>query len=288
MHDFDLHVPSRLEEASELLERFGDDARPLAGGTGLVQLMKLRLSTPGHLVSLQRLPGLGNVEQQNGELHIGALATHRQVERSPLVQELFPMLAETYRHVATVRIRSVATVGGGLAHADPAQDPQPTLISLDARVQLTSPGGQREVPVEELATDYYESIIEPAELLTRLTIPLPTPQGAGAFLKFLPRTADDYATVSAAAWVSLDPQGACQEVRIGLGSVGATAVRARQAESLLQGLEPTPERLRRAAEAVAPAISPLDDLRGSADYKREMATVIARRALETALARARG
>jgi carbon-monoxide dehydrogenase medium subunit len=142
--------------------------------------------------------------------------------------------------------------------------------------------------VEELATDYYESVIEPTELLTRLTIPLPSPQGAGAFLKFLPRTADDYATVSAAAWISLSPQGACQEVRIGLGSVGSTAVRARQAESLLQGQEPTPERLRLAAEAVVSAISPMDDLRGSADYKREMAAVITRRALEAALARAKG
>ena len=287
MHDFEFHTPNSLEETIGFLETYGEDARPLAGGTGLVQLMKLRLSIPDHVISLQRIPGLSGIERQNGTVKIGALTTHREVETSPLIQEFLPLVAETYRHVATVRIREVATIGGGLAHADPAQDPQPMLIALGARVQLTSSQGQREVSVEELATDYYESVIRTGELLTELTIPIPSNSGAGAFLKFLPRTADDYATVSAAVWLSLNPEGVCQQVSIGLGSVGSTAVRAHQAEALLQGKEPTPDNLRMAAEGVLPAINPMDDLRGSADYKREVATVITRRALEAALARAK-
>jgi carbon-monoxide dehydrogenase medium subunit len=248
--------------------------------------MKLRLSRPQHVVTLWRVPGLSAIEQRDGELRIGALVTHRQVETSPVVQEYLPLLAETYRHVATIRIRNAATVGGGLAHADPNQDPQPAYIALGARVRLASPRGEREVLVEKLSSDYYETVIRPTEVLTHVMVPLPRMAGAGAYLKFLPRSADDYATVSVATWLALTQRGTVRQVRIALGSVGSIPVRARTAEAALRGREPTPERLRAAAETVASTVDPLDDLRGSAEYKREMAVVFTRRALEQALARA--
>ena len=288
MHDFDLHVPTTLQEATALLDQYGEDARLMAGGTGLVQLMKLRLSQPAHVVGLFRVSGLDAIEERDGELRIGGLVTHRDLETSPMVQERLPLLVETYRHVATVRIRNAATVGGGLAHADPNQDPEPAFIALRARVVLTSSSGQREVTVEDLATDYYETVIQPNEVLSQVIVPIPPAGGGGAYLKFLPRSADDYATVSVAAWVVLGADGTCTDVRVALGSVGSTAIHASAAEDVVRGQRPTAELLRRAGEAVADAVDPLDDLRGSAEYKREMAVVFTRRALEQAVTRAGG
>ena len=288
MHDFELHVPKTLQETIALLGQYGEDARLLAGGTGLIQLMKLRLSQPAHVIGLFGVPDLDGIEERDGEIRIGALVTHRQLETSPLVQERLPLLVETYRYVATIRIRNAATVGGGLAHADPNQDPEPAFIALGARVVLTSSTGEREVAVEDLATDYYETVIQPGEVLSQVIVPIPPAGGGGAYLKFLPRSADDYATVSAAAWLSLDSSGACDDVRVALGSVGSTAVHASAAEDIVRGQRPTAELLRRAGEAVADAVDPLDDLRGSAEYKREMATVFTRRALEQAVSRAGG
>ena len=282
MHDFDLHRPATLQEAQSLLDQHGEEARIIAGGTGLVQLMKLRLSQPEHLVALQQVPGLAGIERSNGALHIGAMTSHREVESSPLVREHAPLLAEAYRRVGTVRIRNMATVGGGLAHGDPNQDPQPALIALGASVVLASKTGTREVAIEELSSGYYETVIAPNEVLTEVVVPVP-PSGAGhAFIKFLPRTADDYATVSVAVLLSVDSSGNCRDVRIALGSCGVIPIRAHQAEGILEGRAPTPQRLRDAAETVAAEVDPSDDVRGSAEYKREMAPVMTRRSLEQA------
>ena len=288
MHDFQLHLPTSLDETHALLDQYGEDARIIAGGTALVQAMKLRLERPEHLVALHRIPGLAGIQRSKGELRVGALATHREIETSTLVHDQLPLLSETYRRVATVRIRNVATVGGGLAHADPAQDPEPALIVLGARVRLASPTGTREVDVEELATDYLETVIAPNEVLTEILIPIPPSNTGFAFVKFLPRTADDYATVAVAVSLALDSDGNCRGVRIALGSCGATPIRARKAEAILQGRAPTPQRLRDIGEAVSGEVDPFDDARGSADYKREMAAVFTRRALEQARERITG
>ena len=285
MHDFAYHTPASLPVALELLQRYGEEARVVAGGTALVLLMKQGLAQPAHLVSLARIPHLDTLLARADGLHIGATCTHRQVETSPLVRRLAPLLAETYRHVATVKVRTMATVGGGLAHGDPNQDPPPALLALDARLRLRSAAGQREVPLTEFFRDYFETALRPGEVLTEVVLPpLPSRYGA-AFLKFLPRTADDYATVSAAALVVPGGDGALREVRLALGSVGVTPVRAAAVEAALRGQRPTPQALREAAELVRHAVEPLDDWRGSAAYKRDMAVVFARRALEQAVAR---
>jgi aerobic carbon-monoxide dehydrogenase medium subunit len=289
MIDFDYQAPTRLDEALALLKQHGDDARVIAGGTALVIMMKQRLVQPQVLVSLRRLPELEQVRSDNGSLHLGATATHRSVETSPVVRERWPLLAETYRHVATVRIRNMATVGGGIVHGDPNQDPPPALIALGATARLRSESGEREVPLQSFFLDYYETDVQPGEILTEIVVP-EQPRDAGwAWVKFLPRTADDYATVSVACLVSLEPgTNRCREARIALGSAATTPVRADAAEAALQGQELTPERLREAAQLVAGQVDPLSDFRGSSDYKRDMAVVWTRRALEQALQRAKG
>ena len=287
MIDFEFHSPLSLEAALELLERHGDDARLIAGGTALVLQMKQRFAQPGHVIGLRQLAhsdGLGAIEKADGELRIGALCTLKQLEDSPLLRERIPLLAETVSRVATRRIRSMATVGGALVNGDPNQDPPPTLIALGASVELTSSSGQRVCPVEDLSVDYYETDVRPGEVLTSLIVPVPASDTVGAFLKFLPRTADDYATVSVAAVLSLGDGGACREARIVLGAAGTTPIRARAAEEVLTGQEPIDEVIRAAAATVPEAVDPLDDFRGSSDYKREMAGVFTRRALAQALA----
>ena len=287
MIDFEFHSPSSLEAALDLLERHGDDARLIAGGTALVLQMKQRFAQPGHVIGLRQLAHsdrLGAIDEADGELRIGALCTLKQLEDSPLLRERIPLLAETVGRVATRRIRSMATVGGALVNGDPNQDPPPTLIALGASVELTSSSGKRLCPVEDLSVDYYETDVQPGEVLTSLTVPVPAPDSRGAYVKFLPRTADDYATVSVAAVVSRGDGNTCRNARIVLGAAGTIPIRALAAEDLLRGREITEETIRAAAATVPEAVDPLDDFRGSSDYKREMAGVFTRRALVQALA----
>ena len=283
MNAFEYRAPRAVDEALAILREYGEDARVIAGGTALVTMMRQHLVRPGCLVSLRDVQGLDRIETTNGSLRLGALVTHREAEVSPLVRERLPVLAETFRRVATVRIRHMATIGGALAHADPNQDPPVTLLALGARVEIRGAAGRRDVPVEEFFRDYYETALEPGELVTGVVVPvLPAATGA-TYLKFLPRTADDYATVAVAAIVTLEPDGErCREARIALGSVGATPLRGRAAEALLSG-ERLGERLLHAVgETIKEAVDPLTDHRGSAAYKREMTAVMVGRALTQA------
>ena len=282
MRDFIYHAPTSLDEALSLLERHGEDARPIAGGTAMVNLLKQNLVYADHLVGLGKVPGLRGITRDNGDLRIGALTRHREVERSAEVAAAAPLLAEAYSRVATVRIRNMATVGGGLTHADPAQDPPPALMALGARVVLASSGGTREMPVEDLFVDYYETALEPGELLTEVVVPSQPPDARAVYVKFLPRTEDDYATVAVAALARVE-NDTCASVRVALGAVAPTPVRATAVEAALEGQPVTADAVRSAAEAVAGQVDPLADFRGSSEYKRDMAVVFTRRALEQAL-----
>ena len=287
MIDFEFHNPGSLSEAFALLETYGEDARVMAGGTALVIQMKQRLSQPEHVINLRRIPGLDSIEDAgDGAMRVGALCTQQQLATSPLMSERIPLVTETYQRVATPRIRCMATVGGGLVHGDPSQDPPPALIVLGASVTLTSANGERTIPMQDLLIDYYETDVQPGEVLTSLTVP-PAPAGSGsAYVKFLPRTADDYATVAVAAVVTPGPDNTCQDVRLALGSVGMTAIHATQAEDLLRGQPLTEENIRACAASVKDLVDPLDDYRGSAEYKRDMSEVMTRRAIQQALAAA--
>jgi len=285
---FEYRAPRGLDEALAVLREHGEDARVVAGGTALVTMMRQHLVRPGCLVSLRDVQGLNRIEATNGALRLGALVTHREAEVSPLVRERLPVLAETFRRVATVRIRHMATIGGALAHADPNQDPPVTLLALGARVEIRGARGHRELPLGEFFRDYYETALEPGELVTAVTVPLLPVASGATFLKFLPRTADDYATVAVAAIVTLEPDGErCREARIALGSVGVTPLRVGAAEVLLAGERLGESLLRAAGEAVKGQVDPLTDHRGSAAYKREMTGVMVGRALTQAWETAR-
>ncbi len=288
MNAFEYRAPRGLDEALAVLREHGDDARVVAGGTALVTMMRQHLVRPGCLVSLRDVQGLNRIEATNGALRLGALVTHREAEVSPLVRERLPVLAETFRRVATVRIRHMATIGGALAHADPNQDPPVTLLALGARVEIRGARGHRELPLGEFFRDYYETALEPGELVTAVTVPLLPVASGATFLKFLPRTADDYATVAVAAIVTLEPDGErCREARIALGSVGVTPLRGMAAEALLSGQRLSESLLQAAGEAVKGVVDPLSDHRGSAAYKREMTGVMVGRALTHAWEAAR-
>ncbi len=283
MIPFELHTPGTLHEALHLLDQYGDDARPMSGGTALVLLMQQRLVRPAHVVSLARISELNRLEASDGTLEIGSMVPHRRVETDATVKQRWPLLAEAYRRVATVRIRNVATVGGGLAHGDPNQDPPAALIVLNARVRVVGSAGTREIPIEELWRDYYETSLGPGEVITQVLIPQPPANLKTAYIKFLPRTADDYPTTAVAAGVVVE-NGRCTVARIALNAAGPTPIQARAAEDMLRGQELTPELLRLAAATVPEITDPTSDHRGSAQYKRRMAEVFTRRTLEQALA----
>ena len=281
MRDFYFHSPETIAEALSLLQEHDEDARLMAGGTAMVNLMKQSLVFADHIVSLQRVPDMRDITLKDGELHIGGLVTHREVETSELVKEHAPLLSDVYAKVATVRIRNMATVGGGLAHADPAQDPPPGLMVLGAQVRLVSERGDRILPVEELFRDYYETAIEPDEILAELIVPPSNRDSHAVYLRYLPRTADDYPTVGVAVMANVE-DGRYTNVRVALNAVAPTPVRAKAVEDALKGELIGDETSREAAELIRQYLDPLDDFRGSAEYKRDMAVVFTRRALNQA------
>ena len=284
MIDFEYHAPTSLDQVFDLLDKYGDDSRVMAGGTALVIQMKQRLSQPGNVIGMRRVGSLNAIESTPEGLRIGALCTQRQIENSELVGKEVPLVADTFRKVATPRIRNMATIGGGLVNGDPNQDPPPSLIALGASAVMTSKSGDRMVLLEEFFIDYYETDVQPGEILTNVMVPH-APAGSGSvYLKFLPRTADDYGTVNVAAVVSKEQDGTCKDVRIVLGAAGVTPIRAKDAEDALRGKPLTDENIRAAAVLVKDAVDPLEDFRGSADYKTDMAEVFARRAVEQAMA----
>ena len=284
MIDFEYHAPTSLDQVFDLLDKYGDDSRVMAGGTALVIQMKQRLSQPGHVIGMRRVGSLNAIESTPEGLRIGALCTQRQIENSELVGKEVPLVADTFRKVATPRIRNMATIGGGLVNGDPNQDPPPSLIALGASAVMTSKSGDRVVLLEEFFIDYYETDVQPGEILTSVMVPH-APAGSGSvYLKFLPRTADDYGTVNVAAVVSKEQDGTCKDVRIVLGAAGVTPIRAKDAEDALRGKPLTAENIRAAAALVKDAVDPLEDFRGSAEYKTDMAEVFARRAVEQAMA----
>ena len=275
---FDYHEPRSLDEALDLLAHHGEDAHLLAGGTATVLLMRQGLLRPGHVVALRAIGELGGVARTpDGGLRIGAMATHRAVERSADAYAYSPALVDAFASVATVRIRNQATVGGNLAHADPAQDPPPMLTALDATATLRSPRGERTIPVGDIAVDHFTSSLAHDEVITHVVLPPLAPGTRETYLKFLPKTADDYATVSVAATMHLADDGTIADVRLVLGAVGPTPLRLRKVEDAIRGR--ATDRLSEAIAMVPAEVEPLDDARGSAAYKREMARVWTARAL---------
>jgi carbon-monoxide dehydrogenase medium subunit len=282
---FDYQEPTTLKIAFGLIDKYGDDGRVIAGGTSMIIMMRQRLLMPKVVISLARIPKFDRITYNVKEgLCIGAGARHRDIELSPAVQKHYPLLHETFRKVAQPRIRNMGTVGGNLAGGDPLTDPGASLIALDAEVTLTSSKGQRSLPLDEFFIDYYQTALEPGELLTEIHVPPPQRPG-WSHIKFTPRSIEDFATVGVAITSKFN-SGTCEDIRIGLNSVASTIVRAKKAETVLRGRSVTDAALQEMGEVASTECDPTDDNRGSADYKREMVKVLVRRAAKEAFERA--
>jgi aerobic carbon-monoxide dehydrogenase medium subunit len=279
---FDYQEPTTLKKVFSLMEKYGDDARVISGGTSLIIMMRQRLLTPKVVISLGRIPKFHRITYNAKEgLRIGAGARHRDIELFPAVQKHYPLLHETFRKVAQPRIRNMGTVGGNLAGGDPLTDPGASLIALDAEVTLTSSKGQRRLRLDEFFIDYYQTALEPAELLTEIYVPPPQRPG-WSHIKFTPRSVEDFATVGVAITLKAN-NGTCEDIRVGLNSVAPTIIRAKKAEEVLRGKPITDVSLREMGEVAATECDPTDDNRGSADYKRDMVKVLVHRAAFEAL-----
>src|SRR5919202_1638914 len=248
----ELQQPTSLEEAVAALARLGDEARLIAGGTAVVLMLKNRLIAPGALVSLERVPGLRYVRHEPGVgLRIGALTTIREAELSPLVREHNPTLARTFAKVANVRVRNAATVGGNLSEADYASDPPCVLVAMRARVRAVGPRGEREIPLTEFFTRFYETALAPDEILTELIVPEQSPATRSAYIKHVTRSSEDRPCVGMAAVVELDPDGACRDLRVVAGAVADRPQAVPEAEALARGKPLTDERIAEVAAAFA-------------------------------------
>ncbi len=274
-----------VEEAVEALARQPDEAKVLAGGQSLIPLMKLRLAQPEVLVDISRLDRLAYIREEDGHLAIGALTPEADLEHSELAAQRYPILVETSEVIADPIVRNLATVGGNLAHADPANDHPATMLALRAEVVAIGPNGARHIPIDEFFVTMFTTALEPTEILAEIRVPAPPPRSGGAYLK-LERKVGDYAIAGAAVFVALDEDGRVARAGIGLTNAGPAPMRAAEAEQMLVGQTPTEETLRAAAERAAAAADPSDDLRGPADYKRAMIRTLVFRALGRALARA--
>ncbi len=278
---------STVAQAVELLEKHGERAKVLAGGQSLIPLLKLRLASPGLLVDIGRIQGLSAIEETRTGLRIGALARHGDVGRSAAIREHYPLLADVPQVLGDPEVRNLGTIGGSLAHADPAGDWGTALLAFDATLVAQGPHGTRSIPADAFFQDTFSTALEPTEILTEIRIPRPGPRSGGAFKK-LKRKTGDFAIVSAAAQVELDAKGVVAQVRISLGAVGATPIRAKRAEASLVAKTPGDAVFEEAGRLAAQEANPSSDLHGSAAYKRAMVEVLTKRALQAAVDRAEG
>jgi carbon-monoxide dehydrogenase medium subunit len=245
------------------------------------------LATPAYLIDINRIPGLDQLQERNGFLSIGALTREADLERSELVRAKYSIVYDTARVIGDPLVRNLATVGGNLAHADPANDHPATMLALGAEVVATGLAGERAIPVAEFFTDFFTTALHPEEILTEIRIPAPATGSGGAYIK-LERKVGDFAIVGVAAQVSLDPTGICTRAGIGLTNVAPTPLKVHAAEALLQGKRLDQDSIKHAAQLAAEEARPEADLRGSSEYKRDMVRVLTTRALTRALQRAGG
>ncbi len=282
---FQYHRAQSYPEAVSLLGQLGDDAKLLAGGQSLIPLMKLRLSTPGHLVDLNFIPETSYI-RSNGALRLGALTRHAEIAASPHVARI-PVLRDCAAGIADPQVRNLGTIGGSIAEADPTGDWAPVLLATGATVNTLGPDGTRSIDIHDFILDAYTTALQPAELITDIAIPQPAAHSGGAYIA-LKRCAPVYASASMAVQLTIDDEQLCHDARIYLGVLGLTATRVPAAEDALRGQVITPQHIEKVRQAVMDIAQPNSDMRGTADYKRQAAGALAKLAIEAALRRARG
>ena len=286
--DFEYFAPKTLQEALTLLDKYKDESKVIAGGQSLLILMRQGLVTPKYLIDIKGISGLNYIKSDAKEgLRIGALTTHRAIEKSPVIQRKCSVLAEMETRLASIQTRSWGTIGGNLCHGDPAGDLAPVLIALNATLSTASLKGKKNMAVEDFSLDYFETALEPSELLTEIQIPVAPSHTGTAYTKFNV-IESDLATVGVAVSITLGSgDGVCQDIRVALGATAPTAIRAKQSEAVVKGKKITDNLLQEAGEIASTEAEPISDIYASEEYRRELVKVLVKRVGKEALARAK-
>ena len=284
---FEYLTPSNISDAVALLQKHGDEAKILAGGHSLIPAMRLRLAEPGYLIDISNIGGLDYIQEESGQLRIGAMTCEAALEESEIVQKKFPLLLDTAKMIADPSVRNMATVGGNLAHGDPANDHPATMLALRASVIAEGPNGTREIKIDNFFPDFFTTALSEDEILKEIRIPTPPSASGGAYLK-IERKVGDYAAAAVACQLNIDSSGSIENIGLGLTNVGSTPIRASSAEELLKGKKPDENMLAEAGRLAAADSEPMEDLRGSAEYKIALVNELTQRAIKLSIQRAEG
>jgi aerobic carbon-monoxide dehydrogenase medium subunit len=282
---FEYLRPKTVPEAISMLQQHGEDAKILSGGQSLIPLMKLRLARPSHLIDINRIAGLAYIKEDGGFLKIGGLTRESELESSAILGSRYPVLFDTAKVIADPQVRNLATVGGNLAHGDPANDHPATMIALGAQVVATGAKGERVIPIDDFFVSLFETSLQKGEILTEIRVPTPPPRSGGAYLKS-ERKVGDFATAAVAVQLTLDDKGVVVRVGIGLTNVGPTPLRAKKSEAALKGKKPDAGTIAEAAQLASDEAQPSSDLRGPAAYKKGLIKELTKRAIARAIERA--
>ncbi len=290
MRNFDYFSPQSLEEACAFLAEYGEKARVLAGGTDLLVQMKQGLLEPECIINIKTIPGLRQIQYNQTEgLKLGALVTHNELMTDAIIQEKFGILAQSASQLGAVQTRSLGTIGGNIAHSAPSADIAPPLLVLGAKVKIVGHKGSRTIPIEDFFLGPGQTALQKDEILTEIHVPTLAPETAGVYLKHCHRRALDIAIVGVAVLITLaGREGPCQDIKLALGAVAPTPIRAKGAEEILRGKLITGALLEQTAQVAAEEAQPISDLRSSAEYRQEMVKVLVKRAIEQALEMIKG
>jgi carbon-monoxide dehydrogenase medium subunit len=283
---FEYHRASSVQEAVGLLQRYGDDAKLLAGGHSLLPVLKLRLSTIGHLIDIRRIEGLSGIREAGDEIVIGAATSHDALQHSQLLQQKLPILAEAAAQIGDPAVRNLGTIGGSLAHADPAADLPAVILALGAELRVVGPDGSRTIAADDCFTGLFSTALRPGEILTEIRVPVPTARTGTAYEKHA-HPASGFAVVGIAAVLTAGTGNTIAQARIAVTGVGTAATRAGKAETMLMGQTPTPDLLQLAASKVPDGIAARGDLYAPPEFRAQLARVHAERALLRAWQRMR-
>jgi carbon-monoxide dehydrogenase medium subunit len=284
-HNFEYIAATSLGEAVNLLQKHAGRAKILAGGHSLIPMMKLRLAAPEFLIDIGRIPELSYVKEDGGKVRIGALTTHYAVETSDVIQRRLTALSDAAEFIGDVQVRNKGTIGGSIAHADPAADYPASILAFDATIVTLGPKGERQIPASKFFVDMMTTALEPNELVREIHIPVRSGKTGSAYLK-MAQKASGFAICGAAAVVELDASGALSHVAVGITGVGSHAFRAAETEKALTGHKPSTDLIRNASKRASNGIVALEDIHASADYRLDLARVYAKRAIEAAIERA--
>jgi len=283
---FDYFRPKTVPEAVALLQQHGSNAKILSGGQSLIPMMKFRLARPGCLIDINRIPGLSYIREDGGFLKIGGLTRESDLEASAVVNSKYPLLLDTARVIADPQVRNLATVGGNLAHGDPANDHPATMLAFGAQVVATGAKGERVVAIQDFFVSLFTTALKQDEILTEIRIPVPPAKSGGAYFK-VERKVGDFATAAVAVQITLDGSGAVQKIGIGLTNAGPKPVKAKKAEEFLKGKKLEASVVDQAAQLASEEAQPSSDLRGPAEYKKGLVKELTKRAIAKAVERAK-